>query len=296
MLSIVRDGHRIPAHLVCDSSGAVQVVQAARNLFIERGYPATTMEAISERSDVPPATVYRLFSSKLGILKALIDLSVAGTEDAVALADQPTARALLAEPDPAAQLAGFAAICREVNARTERLYRILVSAAESDPDATALLAERTRHRSAGQDLIARSLAHAGALRPDVREPDAADIIHALMSPEVWDGISSGPVGARLPGASPRPSIRASGLFPPEVDAFVGQVTDSSTLSGVMDGIDTVFSTVGITRQRDRLRYRSGPVRLSRCWGRSGAQLIEQALGRGHLVTAVARAPTSPTPC
>ena len=28
------------------------------------------MEAISNRSDVPPATVYRLFASKLGILKA----------------------------------------------------------------------------------------------------------------------------------------------------------------------------------------------------------------------------------
>jgi AcrR family transcriptional regulator len=161
------------------------VVEAARTLFVERGYAAATVEAISERSDVPPATVYRLFSSKLGILTALIDLSVAGTEDAVALADQPTAQGLLADPDPSTQLAGFAAICREVNARTAPLYRTLVSAAESDPDASALLAERTRRRSAGQDLIARSLARARALRPDLRERDAADIIHALMSPEVY---------------------------------------------------------------------------------------------------------------
>jgi AcrR family transcriptional regulator len=39
------------------------VVDAARALFLERGYAATTIEAISDRSDVPPATVYRLFSS-----------------------------------------------------------------------------------------------------------------------------------------------------------------------------------------------------------------------------------------
>jgi AcrR family transcriptional regulator len=161
------------------------VVGAARALFVERGYAATTVEAISERSDVPPATVYRLFSSKPGILRALIDVSVAGTDDAVSLANQPTAQAPLADPDPARQLAGFAAICGEVNARTEPLYRILVSAAESDPEAAALLAERTRHRSAGQDLIARSLAHAGTLRPALREREAADIIHALMSPEVY---------------------------------------------------------------------------------------------------------------
>jgi AcrR family transcriptional regulator len=161
------------------------VVEAARTLFVERGYAVTTVEAISERSDVPPATVYRLFSSKLGILTALIDASVAGTEDSVPLAEQPAARALLAATDPARQLAGFAAICREVNTRTAPLYRVLVGAAESDPDAAALLADRTRHRRAGQELIARSLARSGALRPTVREADAADIIHALMSPEVY---------------------------------------------------------------------------------------------------------------
>ncbi|MFI5894939.1 TetR/AcrR family transcriptional regulator [Actinoplanes sp. NPDC051513] len=161
------------------------VVEAARTLFVERGYAATTMEAISDRSDVPAATVYRLFSSKLGILRALIDVSVAGGEGAAPLADQPTAQALLADPDPVRQLKGFAAVCREVNTRTEPLYRILVSAAGSDPDANALLAERTRRRSAGQDLIARALARAGALKPELRERDAADIIHALLSPEVY---------------------------------------------------------------------------------------------------------------
>ncbi|MEU3984468.1 helix-turn-helix domain-containing protein [Streptomyces sp. NPDC026672] len=161
------------------------VVDAARALFVERGYAATTVEAISERSDVPPATVYRLFSSKIGILMALIDAAVTGTGGAAALADQPAAQALLAEPDPARQLAGFAAICRETNVRTAPLYRILASAAASDRDAAALLAERAERRSAGQRQIARALARAGTLRPGVRERDAADVIHALMSPEVF---------------------------------------------------------------------------------------------------------------
>src|SRR4051794_38693330 len=76
------------------------VVEAARSLFLARGYAATTVDAISEGSGVPAATVYRLFSSKLGILRALIDVAVAGSEDAGALADQPVARALWADPDP----------------------------------------------------------------------------------------------------------------------------------------------------------------------------------------------------
>jgi AcrR family transcriptional regulator len=56
----------------------VAVVEAARTLFLERGYIATTIEAISDLSETPQATVYRLFSSKLGILKALLDLSRRG--------------------------------------------------------------------------------------------------------------------------------------------------------------------------------------------------------------------------
>ena len=70
-------------------------------------------------------------------------------------------------------------------ARAEPVYRILVSAAGSDPGAAALLAEQARQRDQGQQEIARSLARAGALRPGLRERDAADIIHALMSPEVY---------------------------------------------------------------------------------------------------------------
>ncbi|HVW41941.1 MAG TPA: helix-turn-helix domain-containing protein [Amycolatopsis sp.] len=161
------------------------VVEAARALFVERGYAATTMDAISERSQIPPATVYRLFASKLGILTALIEAAVAGSEDAGDVVDQPAAQALLHEPDPARQLAGFAAICRAVNVRTSPLYRVLAGAADSDRDAAALLAERARQRGAGQKQIARSLARSGALRPGLREQDAADIIHALMSPEVF---------------------------------------------------------------------------------------------------------------
>ena len=161
------------------------VIEAARTLFLERGYAATTIEAISDRSDVPPATVYRLFSSKLGILKALFDVSIAGDDEAVPLEERPHVQALISDLDPREQLSGFVAISRGIMARTEPVYRILVSAAGSDPDAAALLAEQTRHRQQGQGQIAHLLARTGALRPELRERDAADVIHALMSPEVY---------------------------------------------------------------------------------------------------------------
>jgi AcrR family transcriptional regulator len=161
------------------------VLAAARTLFLERGYAATTIEAISDLSGVPAATVYRLFSSKLGILKALLDVSIAGDDQAVPLPDRPHVRALLADRDPRNQLPGFARITSGIMSRTEPVHRILVSAAASDPDAAGLLQAQTHQRQQGQAQIARALARAGALRPGLRERDAADIIHALMSPEVY---------------------------------------------------------------------------------------------------------------
>jgi TetR/AcrR family transcriptional regulator, regulator of autoinduction and epiphytic fitness len=161
------------------------VVDAARTLFLERGYGATTIEAISALSDVPPATVYRLFSSKRGILKALLDVSIAGDDKAVPMANRLPVRSLLADPDPKNMVASFVGIAAQVNSRTAAIYRILVSAAASDPDGAALLDELTRQRQQGQGRIARSLARAGALRPTLRERDAGDIIHALMSPEMY---------------------------------------------------------------------------------------------------------------
>ena len=161
------------------------VLDAARTLFLERGYGATTIEEISRASDVPKATAYRLFSSKEGILKALIDASVAGDDEPVRVSERPHVRSLLSAENPRDRLAGLAAISVEINTRTAAIYRILVSAAGSDNAAAGILDALTRQRQEGQGRVAASLARSGALRPGLRARDAADMIHALASPELY---------------------------------------------------------------------------------------------------------------
>ena len=82
-------------------------------------------------------------------------------------------------------MAGFVHIAAEVNARTAAIYRILTSAAASDASAATLLDELTRQRQQGQRQVARALAGRRALRRPLRERDAADIVHALVSLEVY---------------------------------------------------------------------------------------------------------------
>jgi AcrR family transcriptional regulator len=47
------------------------IVDSARDLFLEQGYVATTIEAISARAGVAVSTVYAAFRNKRGILKAI---------------------------------------------------------------------------------------------------------------------------------------------------------------------------------------------------------------------------------
>ncbi|PZS16566.1 MAG: TetR/AcrR family transcriptional regulator [Pseudonocardiales bacterium] len=161
------------------------VIDAARRLFLERGYAATTIQAISELSDTPQPTVYRLFSSKLGILTAVLDISIAGDDEAVAMVDRPQVRALVTNPDPHDTLTRFTALVGGLMVRTAPVHRVLEEAARSDQDAAAFLAEIARQRHDGQRRITRSLARAGALRPGLTERHAADVVHALASPEVY---------------------------------------------------------------------------------------------------------------
>ena len=161
------------------------VIDAARRLFVEHGYAATTIEAISELSDTPQPTVYRLFSSKLGILSAVLDVAIAGDDKAVAMVDRPQVRSLVDNPDPRDTLTGFAALVGGLMVRTAAVHRVLEEAARSDHGAAEALAGIAQQRHDGQRRITGSLAQAGALRPGLTERDAADIVHALASPEVY---------------------------------------------------------------------------------------------------------------
>jgi len=172
------------------------VLDAARALFLERGYAATTIEAISAASSVPSATVYRLFTSKLRLLQALFNASlpegaVGADGEPAPVPDHPQLGALLAEPDPRAQVAMFAGIARDILSRGSEVYPILVTAAGSDPQAAELLAAYTGTREQGQGHLSRCLAARRSLRPGLTERAAADIVHALASPEVYQLLVTG---------------------------------------------------------------------------------------------------------
>jgi AcrR family transcriptional regulator len=162
----------------------LRVIDAAKRLFTEHGYPATTIDAVAEAADTPLPTVYRLFGSKRALLAAVLDTAFGGDDQPIAFGDRPAVRAARAEPDPAKMVAAFARIMAEFMQRSSAILNVLATAAQVDPEAAELLTQIRQQRHTGQSRIVAALHGTGALDPDLDTDEADDIVYALLSPEV----------------------------------------------------------------------------------------------------------------
>src|SRR5438445_9967500 len=81
-----------------------RVVDTALRLFLERGYVATTVEAIAREAGVAPATVYQAFGTKQAILARVLDVAIAGDAEPVALLERAWVQATGDDPDPRRRL------------------------------------------------------------------------------------------------------------------------------------------------------------------------------------------------
>jgi AcrR family transcriptional regulator len=158
-----------------------RIVDAAGALFLEQGYPRTTVKQIAERSGVAPDTVYATFGSKVRVLTGLIDARLAPQGDAN-VTDRPEARAVREALDPREQLHAFARDIAAISARVRPVYEMLRTAASVEPDVAPVFAEMDGHRFDNMRRVAGWLAERGPLRVDVDR--AAETIFALASPDV----------------------------------------------------------------------------------------------------------------
>jgi AcrR family transcriptional regulator len=161
------------------------VVAAAHELFLARGFVETTVEAISTTSRVPIATVYRLFKTKTAILKQVIDTAVVGDDAPVPLGDRSVVKDAQAANDPKSMTAAFAHVARQVFDNSAVLLLVLRDAAALDTEAAGLQNSIEQQRRVGQARVARALAGKGFLASGLKEPEARDIVYALMSIDTY---------------------------------------------------------------------------------------------------------------
>lgn len=162
----------------------LNAIEAAKRMFIEHGYPGTTLEAVADAADVSLPTLYRQFGSKRSLLKAVLDTSFGGDDEPVAFGERAAVQAARSEPDPVKLINAFGPICTQFMERSSAILHVLATAAQVDPDAADLLAEIRRQRHTGQSRIVAALVERHALDPDLDAAKAADMVYTWLSPDV----------------------------------------------------------------------------------------------------------------
>ena len=162
-----------------------RVLDAARSLFIEAGYVATSIAAIADRADVSPETIYASFGNKRAILSELVDISIAGDAAAPPVMDQDWVQEMRDEPDPHRRLRILAGRGRAILERRSDLDEVVRGAASADPDIARLQETSKSQRRAGQRELLRIVAGPTGLRRGLDLEHAADILYAIGSPETY---------------------------------------------------------------------------------------------------------------
>ena len=154
------------------------IVAEAQALFLEQGYICTTIDAIAERAGVAVSTVYSIFGSKRGILRAIRDAWHERTHirEVLHSSQQST--------NPAERLDQLADATRRQWETGAEVTAIYTGAAAAAPSAAAELAQALAGRREGLQSFAKSLEP--SLRPDLNVTHAAAILQALCMPEVFD--------------------------------------------------------------------------------------------------------------
>ena len=159
------------------------ILDAARDLFTERGYTATPMTAIADRAGVALDTVYASAGRKPDLARLLIETAISGTGHAVPAEQRDYVKAIQAAPDAGTKIAIYAAAVTAIAPRLALVHSIIAQAASAEPELAALWAEIAERRAANMRRFVADLATVTRLRLDPGE--AADIVWATNAAEMY---------------------------------------------------------------------------------------------------------------
>jgi TetR/AcrR family transcriptional regulator of autoinduction and epiphytic fitness len=162
------------------------ILRAAAALFVDPGYAATPLTTVAAAAGVAVQTVYKVFGSKQALLSALVDVTVAGDDEPVALPDRRFVTQIQALTGARAKLHRYARHLIDTHGRQAQVMLALAAAATADPEAAAIWHKNLDDRRNGMTMFAADLASTGELRPEHTIDTAADVLWLAMDVRNYD--------------------------------------------------------------------------------------------------------------
>lgn len=176
---MAKRSYRSPARIQQADETKKRIVTAAHNLLSKEGFAAMTVSAVAKAAGVSTQSVYAIFSSKTGLLDAVIDVARFGDRYR-----QLVAQALGAE-DPLQRLRFAAAIARQIYDSEQGMIELMGGAGVVSPDLANKMKHREMDRRKAQSPVIDRLEETGRLKPGLDREKAADILWALTGRDLY---------------------------------------------------------------------------------------------------------------
>ncbi len=111
----------------------MRLVEAATELFVERGYAATTLADVAEHAGLAPRTLYLRFPTKADLLRRCISVAIAGDGDVVPIAERTWMTDTMTAPTLGERLGLMAAVTATLMSRSGDLLDVAQQAASTEP-------------------------------------------------------------------------------------------------------------------------------------------------------------------
>ena len=181
-----------------------ELLDAALDLFVEKGFAATRVEEVAAKAGVSKGTLFLYFPSKEDLFKAVVREAITGRFD-------EWKAELDSFPDDTAELVRESMLRwwdRIGNTRASGITKLVMSEAGSFPEIAAFYTQEVI--TPGNALV-RSILERGVSRGEVRDIDLDSACHSIIAPMIFLTMwkhSLGPCCAVQPTLDPRAFILA----------------------------------------------------------------------------------------
>lgn len=156
-----------------------RILVAAKNLFESEGFECVTIEKIAQSGDVSIPTVYALFQSKRGVLRALMD-EVLPADQFDALVEMS-----IQEKSPEIRLSISAKIARQMYDAEKVQMNLFRGAVVLAPEFKELEKEREMRRYSRQEVTIKAMVREKSLAKGLSEVRARDILWAFTGRDMY---------------------------------------------------------------------------------------------------------------
>jgi len=161
------------------------ILDAARLLFTEQGYAATTIAQIAAAARVAVDTVYASVGTKPVLMRLLVETAISGEDQPIPAEERDYVRRIRAAGTAVAKIRLYADAVTAVNSRLAPLHLVLRDAAAQAPELGQMWTEIVTRRARNMRLFAQDLAATGELRAGLDVEEVADVVWSLNSAEYY---------------------------------------------------------------------------------------------------------------